>query len=490
MTLEVLLVAGGSTVGLLVLMAFLAGLYRKVGPNQALIVYGAGGIKVVRGGGVYTKQGVSVLIDAVTQLKVRSDDESIRTAAEQFLDKTMDDREALIKLVMEGHLRGIVGQLTVEEIVKEPEMVGAKMRSTCAEDLNKMGLEPISFTIKEVRDQNEYIANMGRPDVERIKREANIAAAEAKRDTEIRIAQAEREAAVAKALADQERVIAQTASNAKQAEATRDMEVKKAQYQETIQRQKAQADKSYEIQTAVMEQQVVAEKLKVQLVEREAQIKVMAEATKRKLELEAEGAALAALKQGQAKADVTRLTGEAQARVILLTGEAEAEAMRKKAAAFQSYNQAAVLDKIVSGLPAVVSALATPLSKLDKITVVSTGNGGTGVDKITGDMAKIVAQVPELVESLSGIKLGDLIKALPRIGLSVEGRAAPASAVEPPRPPRAPPGTPPPGELEAVLDRLKDGLDEATYEKILEIVASEETSLPVLPQGEPNADQH
>jgi len=546
MSLDVLLVAGGSTVGLLVLMAFLASLYRKVGPNQALIVYGAGGIKVVRGGGalvwpmvqssrglslelmsfdvapkkeLYTKQGVSVLIDAVTQLKVRSDDESIRTAAEQFLDKTMDDREALIKLVMEGHLRGIVGQLTVEEIVKEPEMVGAKMRSTCAEDLNKMGLEPISFTIKEVRDQNEYIANMGRPDVERIKREANIAAAEAKRDTEIRIAQAEREAAVAKALADQERVIAQTASNAKQAEATRDMEVKKAQYQETIQRQKAQADKSYEIQTAVMEQQVVAEKLKVQLVEREAQIKVqeaeikrrekelqattlkkaevdaeqikiMAEATKRKLELEAEGAALAALKQGQAKADVTRLTGEAQARVILLTGEAEAEAMRKKAAAFQSYNQAAVLDKIVSGLPAVVSALATPLSKLDKITVVSTGNGGTGVDKITGDMAKIVAQVPELVESLSGIKLGDLIKALPRIGLSVEGRAAPASAVEPPRPPRAPPGTPPPGELEAVLDRLKDGLDEATYEKILEIVASEETSLPVLPQGEPSADQH
>jgi len=146
--------------------------------------------------------------------------------------------------------------------------------------------------------------------------------------------------------------------------------------------------------------------------------------------------------------------------------------------------------KEILGLPAVVSALATPLSKLDKITVVSTGNGGTGVDKITGDMAKIVAQVPELVESLSGIKLGDLIKALPRIGLSVEGRGAPASAVEPPRPPRAPPGTPPPGELEAVLDRLKDGLDEATYEKILEIVASEETSLPVLPQGEPSADQH
>src|SRR5258708_7556406 len=183
-----------------------------------------------------------------------------------------------------------------------------------------------------------------------------------------------------------------------------------------MQRQKAQADKSYEIQTAVMEQQVVAEKLKVQLVEREAQIKaqeaeikrrekelqattlkkaevdaeqikVMAEATKRKLELEAEGAALAALKQGQAKAAVTRLTG------------------------------------------------------------------------------------------------GDVINARRGMGLGVEGGAAPASAVEPP-------GTPPPGELEAALDRLKDGLDEATYEKVLEILASEETSLPVSPQREPNVDPH
>jgi flotillin len=483
------LIALGTASGLLVLTVLLASLYRKVPPNQALVVYGAGGIKVVKGGGaivwpmvqrsrelslelmsfdvapkkeLYTRQGVSVIIDAVTQLKVRSDNESICTAAEQFLDKSPEDREALIKLVMEGHLRGIVGQLTVEEIVKEPEMVGAKMRSTCAEDLNKMGLEPISFTIKEVRDQNEYIANMGRPDVERIKREANIAAAEAKRDTEIRIAQAEREAAVARAVAQQERVIAETASLTKQAEAQRDLEVKKAQYAETMQRQKAQADKAYEIQTAVMEQQVVSEKTKVQLVERQAQIqvqdaeikrrekelqattlkkaevdaeqiKVLADAEKRRRELEAEGAALAALKEGQAHADVQRITGEAQARVILATGEAEAEAMRRKAAAFQSYNQAAVLDKIVTNLPAVVSALATPLSKVDKITVVSTGNGsGSGVDKITADVTRMVAQMPELIESLSGIKLGDLIKALPRIGLAVDTPASETTMLEPP----------------------------------------------------------
>ena len=107
-------------------------------------------------------------VEAVAQLKVKSDPESIQTSAEQFLTKTPQEREGLIRLVMEGHLRGIIGQLTVEEIVKEPEMVADRMRSNCAPDLNKMGLEVISFTIKEVRDKNEYIANMGRPDIARV----------------------------------------------------------------------------------------------------------------------------------------------------------------------------------------------------------------------------------------------------------------------------------------------------------------------------------
>ena len=148
---------------------------------------------------LYTKQGVAVTVEAVAQIKVRSDNESILTAAEQFLSKTPPQREGLIRLVMEGHLRGIIGQLTVEQIVKEPEMVGERMRATCADDMSKMGLEVISFTIKEVRDKNEYITNMGRPDIARIKRDAEIASAEAERDTAIRRAIALREAAVAKA---------------------------------------------------------------------------------------------------------------------------------------------------------------------------------------------------------------------------------------------------------------------------------------------------
>src|SRR5262245_25919004 len=209
---------------------------------------------------LYTKQGVAVTVEAVAQIKVKSDVQSIQTAAEQFLTKTDQEREGLIKLVMEGHLRGIIGQLTVEQIVKEPEMVAERMRGTCADDMNKMGLEVVSFTIKEVRDKNDYIVNMGRPDVARIKRDADVAAAEADRDTAIKRALAQRESAIAKAQADQERVLAETLSQAKQAEAQRDLDIKKANYVETVKKQEAQADKAYEIQTNVMQQQVIADR--------------------------------------------------------------------------------------------------------------------------------------------------------------------------------------------------------------------------------------
>jgi len=455
-------IAGLAVLAVLFLMAVFARLYRKAGPHEALVVYGFRGTRVVKGHGtvilpmvencrelslelmsfdvapqqdLYTRQGVAVTVEAVAQIKVKSDPESVQTAAEQFLTKTDQEREGLIRLVMEGHLRGIIGQLTVEQIVKEPEMVSDRMRSTCAEDMNKMGLEVISFTIKEVRDKNEYITNMGRPDIARIKRDADVAAAEADRDTAIKRALAQRESAVAKAQADQERVMAETASLAKQAEAQRDLEVKKAQYLEVTKRQQAQADKSYEIQTNVMQQQVIAEQVKIQQIEKEQQVKVqeaeiarrekeliatvlkqaeierqristLAEAEKQRLQLEAEGHAASIRQQG-----------EAEAEIIFKKGEAEAKAMNVKAEAYQEYNQAAVVDKLITGLPEVVRALSAPLSKIDKITVVSTGNGhSAGMNKITGDIAEMAAQVPALFETLSGMKMADLFSRVRTIG--------------------------------------------------------------------------
>ena len=474
--IEIWIVVGLAVLAVLFLMSMLARLYRKAGPHEALIVYGFRGTRVVQGHGtvifpmvencrdlslelmsfdvapqqdLYTKQGVAVTVEAVAQIKVKSDKESILTAAEQFLTKTDQEREGLIRLVMEGHLRGIIGQLTVEEIVKQPEMVGDRMRATCADDMNKMGLEVISFTIKEVRDKNEYITNMGKPDVARIKRDADVATAEAERDTAIKRAMATREAAVAKAQADQERVLAETLSQAKQAESTRDLEIKKAQYLEVTKKQQAQADKAYDIQTAIMQQQVTTETVRVQQVEKEGQVKVQeAEINRREKELiatvlkqaeierqrietlaNAEKARLMAEAEGQASS--IRQQGEAEAEIIFKKGEAEAKAMNVKATAYQEYNQAAVIDKLFASMPEIVKALASPLANVDKITIVSTGNGdAAGMNKITGDITKMAAQVPALFETLSGMPLTELLGKVRQIGDKTPKPAEPGTAAK------------------------------------------------------------
>jgi flotillin len=461
-SVTVWIVVAGMVLGLVLLFSFIAQMFRKAGPNEAFIVYGFRGTRVIKGGGtiifpmfenfralslelmsfdvapqqdLYTKQGVAVTVEAVAQIKVRSDKESIETAAEQFLTKTPAQREGLIRLVMEGHLRGIIGQLAVEEIVKQPEMVADRMRSTCADDMNKMGLEVVSFTIKEVRDKNDYIANMGRPDIARIKMFADIAAAEAERDTAIKRAEAQREAAVARAQADRERVEAESLSLASQAEAQRDLEIKKAQYIEIVKKQQAQADKAYEIQSNVMEQQVVAESVRVQQIEKQEQIKVQeaeisrhekeliasvlkaAEVERARIETLAAAESQRLILEAEGRAQSVRTEGQAEAEIIFRKGEAEARAMNVKAEAYQEWNQAAVVDKLISNMPAIVGALASPLANVDKITVVSTGDGNAaGAHKVTGDIAAMAAQVPALFEALSGMQMSDLLARVKRIG--------------------------------------------------------------------------
>jgi len=470
------IIVGALVIGLLLSFALVARLYRKVGPNEALVVYGFGGTKVVKGSGkviwpmiqssrslslelmsfdvapqqdLYTSQGVAVNVEAVAQIKVQSDPVSILTAAEQFL--TMDDvqRQGLIRLVMEGHLRGIVGQLTVESIVKEPEMVADRMRSNVAEDVHKMGLEIISFTIREVRDNNEYILNMGKPDVASVRRTADIAMAEAERDIAIRRAQAMREAKIAEAAAEQEKVTAESISQTRQAESVRDLELKRAEYDRSVQEQQAQADKAYEIQANVQQQRIVEEEVRIEQVRKQGEIAVqeaeilrrekeliatvlraaeverqrietLAQAEKQREILRATASAEARKLQGEAEAVALRVQGMAEAEIIQAKGAAEAEALRIKAGAYQEFNQAAVLDRLLGEMPEVVRALAEPLAKVDKITIISTGadsNGqGTGVNRVASDVTSMIAQFPAMLESLTGVRLEDLLKNVPQTG--------------------------------------------------------------------------
>ncbi len=470
---SILIIVGIMVIVLLMLAAVIARLYRKVGPNEALIVYGFGGTKVVKGSGkviwpmiqqsrglslelmsfdvaptqdLYTNQGVAVNVEAVAQIKVKSDPVSILTASEQFLSMEYQAMQGLIRLVMEGHLRGIVGQLTVESIVKEPEMVADRMRANVAEDMAKMGLEVVSFTIREVTDSNEYILNMGKPDVALVRRTADIAIAEAERDTAIRRAQAMREAKIAEAAAEQEKVLAESISQTAQAEAVRDLNLKQAEYERAVQEQRAQADKAYEIQASIQQQKIVAEQVRVEQVRKEGEVAVqeaeilrrekeliatvlraaevekqrietLAEAERQREVLRARGVAERTRLEGEAAAAVVRFTGQAEAEIIEAKGQSEAHAMQVKAAAFQEYNQAAILDKLLTQMPEMVRAIAEPLNRVDKITVVSTGGDGdggtTGMNRITGDMTALVAQVPALLEALTGFKMDEMLKNVP-----------------------------------------------------------------------------
>jgi flotillin len=501
----------------LIVLRIYASLLRKVGPNQALIVYGRGGTRIVTGRAIlviplfnhaqefslelmsfdvaptqvlYTTQGVAVNVEAVTQIKVRSDEQSVKTAAEQFLSKHQEDRENLIRLVMEGHLRGIVGQLTVEDLIKDPESVGTKMLRTVTPDMEKMGLEVISFTIKDVRDENDYITNMGRPQIVEIRKQADISAALAQRDTQIQQANAAREAAVARAKADQERVKAEAESEALQAESRRTLALKRATFDAEVNKQQAAADKAYDIQSNMTQQQVIAEAVRITEVEKQAQIKVqqaeiqrrelelqatiqkaaeadrrrietVAEAERQRLTLEAQGQADAVKSRGLADAEanrargladaeIIRARGLAEAEVIRAKGEAEADAMKVKATAFHEYNQAAVLDKLLTGMPDIVRAVAEPLSKVDKVTIVSTGStnqDGIGASRLTGDIMNMIAQVPTLFELLSGTQVGDLLKRVPAL------TNQDAETAIPPNGPASPTTEPVPSDIKTDLLR-------------------------------------
>ena len=458
--------------------------YNKVGPNQVLIVSGrkhrledgsSVGFRIVKGGGtfvlpifekvdllslelltidvqtpeVYTSKGVPVKVDGVAQIKVKGDDVSIRTASEQFLGKATDEIRNIATQTLEGHLRAILGTMTVEEIYQNRDAFASKVQEVAAGDMANMGLQIVSFTIRDIRDTQGYLDALGKPRIAQVKRDAIIAQAEADRDSQIRSAQAKQ--------SGQE---AQFAADSKIAEAQRDYQSNVAQYQATVNVQKAQADLAYDLQRFKTGQLVKAEEVQVQIVEKQKQIELqqqeiqrkqreleanvqkpadaerykvetLANARKFQLETEAAGAASATKVTGFAGADVVKATGLAEAdanqarglaeaAVIEAQGKATAEAMRVKAESFKQYNEAAVIEMIMRILPELAGKISEPLAKTEKMVIINSGNGpGGGASKLTGDVTTIISQLPPIIESLTGVKFEKLLEQVPALRKSM-----------------------------------------------------------------------
>jgi flotillin len=394
---------------------------------------------------VYTSKGVPVRVDGVAQIKIKGDDISIATASEQFLSKSTDEIKSVAMQTLEGHLRAILGTMTVEEIYQNRDAFASKVQEVAAGDMANMGLGIVSFTIRDIRDSQGYLDALGKPRIAQVKRDAQIAQAEADRDAMIRSAQATQAGQEAKFVAD-----------TKIAEAQRDYQSNVAQYQATVNQKKAEADLAYDLQKFKTGQLVKAEEVQVSIIEKQKQIELqqqeilrrqreleatvqkpadaeryrvetLANATKFQLETEAAGAASAAKAKGFASADVSKATGMAEAEankarglaeaaVIEAQGKATASAMQAKAESFKQYNEAAVIEMIVRVLPEVAGKISEPLGKTEKMVIINSGNGpGGGASKLTGDVTQIIAQLPPVLESLTGVKFEKLLEQVPAL---------------------------------------------------------------------------
>jgi flotillin len=453
--------------------------YKTVGPDQAMIVTGSfllGGdvltddsgrkIKIVRGGGafilpifqqaatlsllshkldvstpeVYTEQGVPVMADGVAIIKVGSSIEDVATAAEQFIGKPTDAVKGEAQEVLEGHLRAILGTMTVEEVYRNRDKFAQEVQGVAARDLKKMGLQIVSFTIKDVRDKQGYLEALGKPRIAAVKRDAEIAEAEAVRDSRIRKAQAEEEGQKAELLRD---------TNV--AEATKEKELKIAAFKREQDTAKAEADQAYNIQKAKSEQMVTQEQMKIEIVRKEREIDVQekeilrrekqfdadvkkkadadryaveqaaeaakarqmreADALQYRIEAEAKANAEQQRLAGLAIADAERAKGTAEADVVRLKGLAEAEAKEKLAGAFEKYGEAAVLDIIIKMLPDLAGKIAEPLKAIDKLTVVDAGDGD-GAVRVSKYVTALMATAPAMLKNVSGVDLERIVSGL------------------------------------------------------------------------------
>ncbi|GGM33671.1 membrane protein [Paraliobacillus quinghaiensis] len=430
--------------------------YKTVGADDAMIVTGSflgsknvhkvdggSGIKIVRGGGafiipifqqsetislrshsldistpnVYTENGVPVMADGTAIIKVQSTTEGIATAGEQFLGKDDLELRKQAQEVLEGHLRAILGTMTVEEIYKNRERFAQEVQTQAAVDLRKMGLQIVSFTIKDVQDENGYLEALGKPRISEVKRDAQIAEANAMRDARIKRAEAERESKSAELL-----------SETQIAESTKDKELKTAAYKRDQDKAKAEADMSYKLQEAKSAQQVKQEEMQIQLVEKnkqieidekevlrkqrqyEAEISKKAEAERYATEQKAEADKVARVKNAEAEAEEIRLDGQAEAEAIRLKGFAEAEAKEKIAEAMAKYGEAAILEMIVNMLPEFAGKIAEPVSSIDKVTVIDSGNGeGDGATRMSSYVTKLMSQLPETLKDVSGVDLKGML---------------------------------------------------------------------------------
>ncbi|NNE66640.1 MAG: flotillin family protein [Pyrinomonadaceae bacterium] len=482
--------------------------YIKVSPNQAAVISGRTrkledgtkvGYRLVRGGATlvipflekveyldlnvitvalstsraYTVEGVPVSVKAVANIKIKGDDTSLRSAAERFLGMSEDEFHRLVFQTLEGHLRAILGTLTVEEINNDRQSFAQKLTTEAAGDLDKMGIGLDALTIQEISDDEGYLDALGKRRTAEVKRDAEIGEAEAKRDSKIKAS-----------LALQEGEKVRLATEAQIAQSNRETEIQKAQVAAEIEKERATARQAGPLSEAQAKQEVIAEEVRINKIRTQEQILVQeqevlrkqneleatvvkqaeaerkaavlraqgeqeskiltaeglkqaeiarAEAEAQKLSREGEGRATAVEAEGRAEAEKIRAlglaeaerleaNGMAEAKAIEAQGLAEAKAIMEKAAAWREFNDAARLQTILEKLPEIIEssapvfqAVAEPLGSIDKVVMIDNangnGDGGSGLNKFAQTSPNLIFNLLQQMQAL-GLSLPDVLSQL------------------------------------------------------------------------------
>mmetsp|Transcript_16511 Transcript_16511/g.26710 ORF Transcript_16511/g.26710 Transcript_16511/m.26710 type:complete len:456 (+) Transcript_16511:84-1451(+) len=428
------------------------------GPNEAIVKSGFSGTKVAVGRTTFklwvcqqvarlplelmtieiqstqaeTAKGVRVRVKAVAQVKVNAwhmseegtrgelDEASILLAAQHFLGDNEDTIRNALQRTLEGHQRQILGTLTVEELYKNRSAFSEKVKEHVLDDLRAMGYGLASYVVQEVDDANDYMVSLGVTQTAIVKREAAEGSAKNEAEARKRVAAYKADADMAEAMEFQRAHVAVNQQKEAEAESDRDLQLKRAAYDREVNQAQAEASSAGPIEEARQQQSIVREQTRQLQVEESIKLEIADQIVER-TKKEREGESLARLleQQNQAKsitvianaeADKVRAMGEAQADVIRLKGEAEAKVLQTKAEAYKLYGEAAIVQMVVEQLPELAARIAEPLSKTEKMVFVSSdGNAASG---FTGDVTRMIGQLPGAVHGLTGFDMVEAVKRL------------------------------------------------------------------------------
>jgi len=340
----------------------------------------------------------------------------LKAAAEQFGDKSTEEIMHIARETLEGHQRAIMGNMTVEEIYRDRKTFSSKVFEVATTDLVNMGMQVVSYTLKDITDDVGYLKALG---------EARTA--EVQRDARIGQAEASMQARMAEARAEEERLQAKLLNETEIARAKRDFDIKKASYDVEVNTAKAEAEMAFDLQKAKQQQKIEEQKQQVKVVERLQQIQISeqeifrkekeldskirkpAEAEKYRLEKIAEAQKQVMVLEAEAAAEAVQLRGEAEAFAVEAKAKAEAEQMAKKADAWNEYGKAAIVDMILETLPKVAAEVSAPLSRANKVTMVSNSDGEIGAAKLTEEVMTIINRVPDAVKNMTGVDISTAV---------------------------------------------------------------------------------